>query len=220
MLILGVARATLGLSSWRSLTLAGSIMSLTGERLVNGRLEATHVFHRHVLCIRGARVQVFVQGGEDLSVEHLEPPDTIDHSFQLLYKIAIFISSICKYLGSTYDSLDVLVLAINPLNSKNVVAKVEALESPLLIEESDEDAPGPVEALAEHLLDVELVLADGDAVDKLQGRPQTMEFGAFVDVQDTVGGRLALPNGVVEVALDAVENHLKYREAAAEALPR
>ena len=50
-----------------------------------------------------------------------------------------------------------------------MVAKVEAVEPPLLAEERDDGAAGPVHALAEHLLDVELVLADGDAVHELSG---------------------------------------------------
>ena len=45
-----------------------------------------------------------------------------------------------------------------------------------------------------------------------------MELGALVDVDDAVLRRLAVPHGVVEEALDAVEDHLEDGEAAAEAL--
>ena len=48
-----------------------------------------------------------------------------------------------------------------------MVAEVEAVEPALLAEERDDGAPRPVYALAEHLLNVELVLAHGDAVHEL-----------------------------------------------------
>ena len=75
---------------------------------------------------------------------------------------------ITKYSKTTHDALDVLVLAVDLLHPEDVVAKVEAFEPPLLPEERDDGAAGPVHALAEHLLDVELVLADGDAVHELR----------------------------------------------------
>ena len=58
-----------------------------------------------------------------------------------------------------------------------MVAEVEAVEAALLAEERDDGAAGPVHALAEHLLDVELVLADGDAVHELLGaKPVAIRF--------------------------------------------
>lgn len=125
-----------------------------------------------------------------------------------------------RIIRISYNSFDVLVLAVDALNPVDVVAKVEAVEAPLLAQKCDEDAAGPVEALAKHLLDGVLVFADGDAVDELQRRPQAVELAALVDVDDPVGRGLALPDGVVQVALDAVENHLEDGEAAAQPLPR
>ncbi len=40
-----------------------------------------------------------------------------------------------------------------------------------------------------------------------------MEFGALVDVDDAVGGRFAVPNRIVQIALDPGQNHLEDREA-------
>ena len=47
-----------------------------------------------------------------------------------------------------------------------------------------------------------------------------MELCALVDVDDSVLGRLAVPDGVVEEALDAVQDHLEDGEAAAQPLTR
>ncbi len=38
---------------------------------------------------------------------------------------------------TTYDSFDVLVLSVDALNSVDVIAEVEALESPLLTQQDD-----------------------------------------------------------------------------------
>ena len=65
-----------------------------------------------------------------------------------------------------------------------------------------------MQALAKELLDGELVLADGDAVDELQRRPQPVELGALVDRQDAVDGRRSRPDGVVQEGADAVQHHL------------
>lgn len=56
--------------------------SAAGQRLVDWRLEAAHVFHRHVLAV--ARLQVLVQDGKDLVVEHLEFTDSVHHLLQRL----------------------------------------------------------------------------------------------------------------------------------------
>ena len=166
-------------------------MALVCQRLVNRRLEAPHVLHGHVLRLGRARPQVLVQRRENLRIEHLKTANSIDHALQL-------------------NALDVLVFAVDFLHAENVVAKIEAVESALLAQKRDHDASGPIEALAEQLLDVELVFADGDAIDELQGRPKPMEFGALVDVDDAVRWRLPLPNGVgLEEALDTVEDDLE-----------
>ena len=47
-----------------------------------------------------------------------------------------------------------------------------------------------------------------------------MELCALVDVDDAVLGRLAVPHGVVEEALDAVQDHLEDGEATAQPLAR
>lgn len=57
--------------------------SAAGERLVDRRLEAADVFHRHVLSISG--FQVLVQDGKDLAVEDLEFTDSVDHLLQRLW---------------------------------------------------------------------------------------------------------------------------------------
>lgn len=43
-----------------------------------------------------------------------------------------------------------------------------------------------------------------------------MELGALVDVDHAVGGRLPVPNGVVQEALDPGEDDLEYGETAAQ----
>lgn len=54
-----------------------------GNALVNGGLEAAHVFYRHVtVCVAG--FQVFVENRKDLRVEHLESSNPIYHSLQVL----------------------------------------------------------------------------------------------------------------------------------------
>ena len=83
----------------------------------------------------------------NLIVESLEPLDSVHHRLQL-------------------DPLEVLIHPVNPLNSENVVAEVEALEPvsqyfekvgltrspPLLTQESHHDDPGPDQAVAKDLL--------------------------------------------------------------------
>ena len=46
-------------------------------------------------------------------------------------------------------------------------------------------------------LNVELIFSDGDAVDKLEGGPEPVELGALVDVHHSIGGRLAMPDGII-----------------------
>ena len=58
-----------------------------------------------------------------------------------------------------------------------------------------------------------------DTVDKLQGRPQSVELCALVDIQDSVGWRFSVPYSVLQETLDPVEDDLEYAEAAAESLP-
>ena len=72
---------------------------------------------------------------------YLKPPYPVHHSLEL-------------------DALDVLVLAVDPLDPEDVVTEVQTLEPPLLGEEHDHHAARPVEALAKQLLHCELVLAN------------------------------------------------------------
>ena len=110
------------------------VVALVGrQRVVDGRLEAAHVLDG--LPINDARVmervgisrrrrqsctylrvdvartglEVFVQRGEDLRVEHLEAPDAVAQPLQR-------------------DALDDFVLVVDALHAQNVVAKVQALE--------------------------------------------------------------------------------------------
>jgi hypothetical protein len=59
-------------------------VSLRGQGLVDGRLETADVLHRHVFRVGRARLHVLVESGEDLRVEHLEPPDPVGHALELL----------------------------------------------------------------------------------------------------------------------------------------
>ena len=61
-------------------------MTLVGKGLVDGRLEASDVLDGNVLRVGTARPHILVQCGENLRVEHLEPPNTVHHSLQLLQK--------------------------------------------------------------------------------------------------------------------------------------
>ena len=54
-----------------SAALARSVVRL-GQTLVDGRLEAPHVFYRHVLGFAEGSLQIFVECGEYLTVENLE----------------------------------------------------------------------------------------------------------------------------------------------------
>lgn len=60
--------------------------------------------------------------------------------------------------------------------------------------------------------------ADGNAVDKLHGAPQTVELHALVNVHDAVGGRRPAPHAVVQEAADARQDDLEHGKAAAKAL--
>ena len=123
-------------------------------------LEAADMLHWHIVILTERCLQIFVQSGENLTIEdlgkiniivsgnnyleallYLDPPDPVHHSFEL-------------------DALDVLVFAVDPLDSEDVVTEVQTLEPPLLGEEHDHHAARPVEALAEQLLYCEFILAN------------------------------------------------------------
>lgn len=96
-----------------------------GQGLMYGWLEAPDMFDRHVFSLAVAGLKILAQGREDLRIENLESPYSIHHSLEL-------------------NSFNVVVLAVYPLYSENVVAEVETFEPPLLAEKSYHDAPSPV----------------------------------------------------------------------------
>ena len=58
-----------------------------------------------------------------------------------------------------------------------------------------------------------------DAVDKLEGGPQSVELRTLVNVDHPVGGRLAVPHRVIQKSLNPGEDHLEDAEPAAQPLP-
>ena len=72
---------------------------------------------------------------------YLESPDPVNHSLELY-------------------TLDVLVLAIHPLHSEDVVAEVQTLEPPLLRQQHDHNTSRPIETLSKQLLHSELILTN------------------------------------------------------------
>jgi hypothetical protein len=148
----------------------------------------------------------------------------------------------------TYNSFDIFILAIDLLHSEDMIAEIQALESPLLAKKHDHHTSCPIQTLAEklsakreciyiicskitrshrifpkiehrqifHLLYVVLILPHGDTVDELQGRPQPVELRALVDIDDSVGRRFPVPDGVVQEAFDPGQDHFEDGETAAE----
>ena len=107
--------------------------------MIDRRLEASDVFDGQI--VRVARLHVFVQGSEDLSVEDLELADSVDHPLER-------------------NRLDNLVSTVDSLNSQDVIAKVQRLESPLLTQKRDQSASGPIQSLAEQLFHLRKELSD------------------------------------------------------------
>lgn len=69
-----------------------------------------------------------------------------------------------------------------------------------------------------YILSCELVGAHGDAVDELHGAPQPVELHTLIHVHDAVGGRRAPPDGVLQVAPNAGQDHLEHGQATAQPL--
>ena len=82
------------------------VVTLVGQRLMDGWLEASHVLHRHALGIRAARSQIFAERGKNLRVQHLEPADSIHHSFQLLKNVEDCFKheALKQEINSSYDN--------------------------------------------------------------------------------------------------------------------
>lgn len=72
-------------------------------------------------------------------------------TMHLLNYLFMHMDTHTKQLATTHYSLDDLVLAINLLDSQDVVAEVESLKSPLLAQEDNHAAASPVEALTKQL---------------------------------------------------------------------
>lgn len=137
--------------------------SAAGEGLVDRGLEASHVLHWHVLPIAG--LHVLVQDGKDLVVEDLEFTDSVHHLLQRLQgkreevitwlhpplMMFDYINRRNRRVSPTHHTLDDLVLAVVLLHLEQVVAEVQDVEAPLLSEEGDDHAAGPVEAVSEAL---------------------------------------------------------------------
>jgi hypothetical protein len=100
--------------------------------------------------LRVSRSHVLVQNSKNLRVQHLESSDAIHHAFQLLkfkHKITKFEH---KWAGiSSYDSFDEFVFAVHPLHPQDVVAEIESFETPLLAQQHENSASGPVQAFSE-----------------------------------------------------------------------
>ncbi len=65
------------------------------------------------------------------------------------------------------------------------------------------------------LLNIELVFSDRDAVDELESGPKPVKLCAFVNVDNAICRGLSVPDGVVQVTLDSVQDHLEYGQTAA-----
>ena len=57
-------------------------------------------------------------------------------------------------------SLDILILAVHPLNSEDVVTKVKTFKSSLLRQKDDHDTSGPVQAFPKQLLNCKLIFTN------------------------------------------------------------
>ena len=130
-------------------SLAWPVLRL-GQRLVDWRLEAPHMFHRHVLRLAEGSLQIFVESGEYLTVQnlkyfssvqsifptntslYLESSDSVNHSLQLnsfnIFVLAIHSldpdGNIACYQGS-----DFIYQRIVP---EDMIAEVQTLEPSLL----------------------------------------------------------------------------------------
>lgn len=69
-----------------------------------------------------------------------------------------------------------------------------------------------------HSLSCELVGPHRDAVDKLHGTPQPVEFDTLVHVHDAIGGWRAPPDGVLQVAPNSGQDDFEHGQATAEPL--
>lgn len=69
-----------------------------------------------------------------------------------------------------------------------------------------------------HSLSGELVGPHRDAVDKLHGAPQPVEFDTFVHMHDAIGGWRAPPDGILQVAPNSGQDDFEHGQAAAEPL--
>ena len=71
-----------------------------------------------------------------------------------------------------------------------------------------------------NLLDSVLVRPDGNGVNELQSRPQTVEFDAFIDVHDTVCRSGTCPDWIVQESPNAGQDDLEDGQTTAEPFSR
>ena len=76
-----------------------------------------------------------------MKFHYLESPNSIHHPLELY-------------------PLDILILAVHPLNSEDVVTKVKTFKSSLLRQKDDHDTSSPVETFPKQLLNCKLIFTN------------------------------------------------------------
>lgn len=71
-----------GLATYLVNIVRAVVVGVGSQGWMEGWGEAPHMLHTHGLSVAG--LQVLVQDGEYLRVEHLEPPYSVDHPLQVL----------------------------------------------------------------------------------------------------------------------------------------
>ena len=102
-----------------SSSIAGPVLRL-GQRLVDWRLEAPHMLHRHVFRLAEGSLQIFVESGEYLTVQNLKYFSSVQ---------SIFPTNTSLYLESSdsvnhslqLNSFDIFVLAVHSLNPDDIM---------------------------------------------------------------------------------------------------
>lgn len=140
---------------------------VAGKGLMNGRLEAAHVFHGCALSI--SRLQILVQNSNYFIIQNLELANSFNHFLQrhVLYN---------------------LIFAIVLLDFQEMVAEIQHVKATLLSQEHNDHAASPVQAISKALLHSELVRSHGDAVDELHRAPEAVEFYTLVHVHHSIAG--------------------------------
>lgn len=100
---------------------------------------------------------------------------------------------------------------------------VHATWVPVLLSGQPQPSPGMTELEDRelggmHSLSCELVGPHRDAIDKLHGAPQSVEFDTFVHMHDAIGGWRAPPDGILQVAPNSGQDDFEHGQATAEPL--